>query len=108
MLDYYAIGQRIRLARKTKFLSQEKLAEKISISPTHMSHIETGDTKLSLQVIADISDVLNISIDELIHGNTVQTNDNNIQSLLNSFSADALRSISLLADNIKLLVDKKI
>ena len=52
-MDYYAIGQRIRYYRKTQGLSQEQLAEKVDISTTHMSHIETGNTKLSLQVFCD-------------------------------------------------------
>lgn len=48
MMDYYAIGQRIRKIRKAHKLSQETLSERIGISVTHMSHIETGNTKLSL------------------------------------------------------------
>ena len=47
MMDYYAIGQRIRKIRKAHKLSQETLSERIGISVTHMSHIETGNTKLS-------------------------------------------------------------
>ena len=46
-MDYYAIGQRIRKFRKAHRLSQDELAERIGISVTHMSHIETGNTKLS-------------------------------------------------------------
>ena len=38
-LNYYEIGQRIRRYRKACGLSQEQLAEKVAISPTHMSHI---------------------------------------------------------------------
>lgn len=47
-MDYYKIGQRIRKIRKAHGLSQEDLAERVDISTTHMSHIETGSTKLSL------------------------------------------------------------
>lgn len=42
------------------------MAEKIGISVTHMSHIETGNTKLSLPVLVDISNVLEVSTDELL------------------------------------------
>lgn len=41
-MNYYEIGQRIRKYRKASELSQEQLAEKVGISVTHMSHIETG------------------------------------------------------------------
>ena len=36
MMDYYAIGQRIRKIRKAHKLSQETLSERIGISVTHM------------------------------------------------------------------------
>lgn len=65
-MDYYAIGQRIRNKRKLSMLSQEELAEKIGISTTHMSHIETANTKLSLQVLVNIAEALQVSTDELL------------------------------------------
>ena len=66
MIDYYEIGQRVRKFRKAYGLSQEELAEKIGISTTHMSHIETGNTKLSLQVLVDLSLALEVKTDELL------------------------------------------
>ncbi len=66
-MDYYMIGQRIRKVRKACGLSQEQLAEKIGISVTHMSHIETGNTKLSLTVLVDLSEALQVSTDELLY-----------------------------------------
>ena len=54
-MDYTAIGKRIRAKRKQKDLSQEELAEMVNISTVHMSHIETGYTKLSLPVLVDIA-----------------------------------------------------
>ena len=66
-LDYAAIGRRIRNYRKEKGYSQEKLAELINISTTHMSHIETGGTKLSLAVFAAICEVLSVQADHLLH-----------------------------------------
>lgn len=65
-MDYYAIGQRIRKYRKAKGLSQEQLAEIVDISTTHMSHIETGNTKLSLQVFVDLAEALQVNVDSLL------------------------------------------
>ena len=65
-MDYAEIGQRIRWYRNLRNLSQEQLAEKVDISTTHMSHIETGVTKLSLQVLVDISVALDTSTDSLL------------------------------------------
>ena len=65
-MDYYAIGQRVRRFRKAQNLSQEQLAEMVNISKTHMSHIETGNTKLSLQVFCDLASALHVSADDLL------------------------------------------
>lgn len=66
-MNYEQIGMRIRFFRQRKGLSQEQLAELANISVTHMSHIETGNTKLSLPVFVSISEALGIRADELLH-----------------------------------------
>lgn len=65
-MNYSEIGQRIRKYRKANNLSQEQLAEKIGISITHMSHIETANTKLSLPVLVNIAEELNVRTDDLL------------------------------------------
>ena len=57
-MDYCAIGQRIRKIRKAHGLSQEELAEKVGTSTTHMGHIETGNTKLSLPIFVELAKAL--------------------------------------------------
>ena len=66
-MDYYAIGQRIRKIRKAQGFSQETLAEQAGISVTHMSHIETGNTKLSLPVLVDLAEILDVRTDDLLY-----------------------------------------
>ena len=66
-MDYYAIGQRIRKFRKALGFSQETLAKKVNISTTHMSHIETGNTKLSLPVLVALATVLEVRTDDLLY-----------------------------------------
>lgn len=60
---YIRIGLNISLQRKLKKITQIELAEKIGISRTHMSNIEAPNmvTPVSLEVIFDICEVLNIS-----------------------------------------------
>ena len=71
-LDYYQIGQQIRKIRKAHGLSQEELAEKVGISTTHMSHIETGNTKLSLPVLIQIAEALEVQTDFLLNPVPIQ------------------------------------
>ena len=67
-IDYYKIGQRIRKYRKACGISQEMLAEKVDISTTHLSHIETGNTKLSLIVLVKLASALSVSTDDILSG----------------------------------------
>lgn len=62
-LDYKAIGKRIKIARIQAELSQEALAEKADLSPTHMSNIENANTKLSLPMLISIANALSVSAD---------------------------------------------
>ncbi len=48
-LEYKAIGKRIKIARIKADLTHEKLSEMIGVSPTHLSNIETGTTRVSLK-----------------------------------------------------------
>lgn len=64
-LKYKYLGLNIAYYRKERGLSQMQLAEKINISRTHMSRIETADCAVSLDVVFDICDVLNITPSKL-------------------------------------------
>lgn len=65
-LDYKAIGKRIKIARIKADLTQEKLSEAVGVSPTHMSNIETGTTRVSLTTIVGIANALKITCDDLL------------------------------------------
>lgn len=68
-LDYKAIGKRIKIARIKADLTQERLAELIDISPTHLSNIETGTTRVSLNTIISIANALSVTGDDLLCDN---------------------------------------
>lgn len=64
-IDYKDIGARIREQRLILDLKQERLAEIADLSLTHMSHIETANTKLSLPAFHKLSWALDTSMDQL-------------------------------------------
>ncbi len=63
--NYKQLGLNIAYYRKAKGFSQIQLAEKINISRTHMSRIETADCAVSLDVIFNICDALEIKPNKL-------------------------------------------
>lgn len=110
-MDYYKIGQRIRKIRKAHGLSQEELAEKIDISTTHMSHIETGNTKLSLPVLVDIAAALDVRTDDLLESNQTAAASvalDEIAAVLEQCSANQTKVIVDLVKAVKLSLDKRL
>jgi len=97
-MDYYAIGQRIRKFRKSRGLSQEELAEKIGISTTHMSHIETGNTKLSLPVFVDLASVLEVRADELLSDSNPGTRSAAIEEIIHILESCSTQQIRIIED----------
>lgn len=75
LTNFKIIGLRIKEFRLERQLTQADLAEKIDMSATYMSHIETAKRKASLESLLRISNALDITIDRLLSGN--QTNDLN-------------------------------
>ena len=54
------LGLNIAYYRKQRGMSQLQLAERVNISRTHMSRIETADCAVSLDVIFDICSALGV------------------------------------------------
>lgn len=67
-IDYQLIGQRIAGCRKSRKITQERLAEYMDVSIAFVSKIERGKTQLSLERLVQICHFLDISPGELITG----------------------------------------
>ena len=107
-MNYCKIGEKIRKYRKAKGLSQEKLAEEAAISVTHMSHIETGNTKLSLSVCVDIARALEVQVDDILFDSPIEKSRIlfEIDDLLASCSANELKVIIEIIKATKISMDK--
>lgn len=66
--EYKSIGQTIKKYRKLRGLTQEQLADMVCISISYPTKIEAPncDQPFSLEVILDISEVLDISVHQLL------------------------------------------
>ena len=107
-MDYYKIGQQIRKYRKAHGLSQEQLAEQIGISVTHMSHIETGNTKLSLPVLVDLAKTLETSTDDLLCEKSPErkTSMNELSEILECCTTQQIRIITDIVKATKITLEK--
>ena len=100
-MNYYEIGQRIRKFRKACGISQERLAEAVGISSTHMSHIETGNTKLSLPVLVGISEILEVQTDALLYDRPHITKTSLADEIASILDSCPSRDMLILLDTLK-------
>lgn len=100
-MDYYAIGQRVRRFRKALGLSQETLAEKINISTTHMSHIETGNTKLSLPVLVALANVLEVRTDDLLYDASPSSRTSSINGIMQILDSCTKQQLQIIEDVLR-------
>lgn len=100
-MDYYAIGQRIRNVRKAHRLSQEELAGAVGISVTHMSHIETGNTKLSLAVLVDLAAVLGVRTDDLLYDSEPMARSAALDDIIQVLDGCTTQQIQVIEDLVK-------
>lgn len=65
-IDFKLIGNRIKEFRKACGKTQQDLAADIYVSAGYISQIERGLTKVNLETLSEIADILNCDIAELI------------------------------------------
>lgn len=69
ILNYESIGNRIKRYRIDKDISQEDLAQIVNVNFRHISNIELGRRRASLELIVLIANALEVSADDLLTDN---------------------------------------
>ena len=103
-LNYKAIGKRIKISRIKSDLTQERLAEIVGVSPSHMSNIETGTTRVSLTTIVAIANALYVTVDDLLCDSLAAARapfEKDIADILEDCSEYELRMISDMVKALK-------
>lgn len=109
-IDYESIGRRIKAARISLDMTQERLAEKVNLSPSHLSNIETGTTKVSLSTIVKLANALHVSVDSLLADSVVQSKavfEQDIQTILSDCDDYEIRVIADIAAATKKTLRKE-
>ena len=65
-VNYINLGKRIRYFRRLRGYTQEDFAFELNTSPAHVSNIERGIKKPSLQKLLEICSILNITLNDLL------------------------------------------
>jgi len=86
-IDYEAIGARIKAARLQSGLTQKNLAEKLCVSPRRIGGAEKGISKISLDLLADLSVALDRDITFFITGMQISSENYLEPEIREAFSA---------------------
>ncbi|MDO5398006.1 MAG: helix-turn-helix transcriptional regulator [bacterium] len=81
---FLKIGQRIQYYRQKANLTQEKLAEKIGLTPNHLSRIESGRHNPYFETIMLAAKELDVPIDAFLE----DIDDNYINTFLQMMKSD--------------------
>ncbi len=108
-IDYCYIGKRIREFRINKGWTQAKLAERSGVEPSNISHIERGATKLSLPTLVNISNALNVTLDELVYDSLIKSSHVScsiIDELLSDCTSDEIKALTEVLKTTKSVLRK--
>ena len=97
-VDFYALGHRIQKKRKAQNKTQENLAESVSVTVGYISQIERGITKVNLEMLSNIAEVLGCNISEFL-SDTVKLSNN---YLFDEFN-ECIKKLS--PENRKILIE---
>ena len=93
-LDSKKMGERIAIIRKECHLTQDELAERLNVTPKHISHVERGKSNFSLQQLASFCEETECSMDYIVFGDnnnaTISKLPDGIIDILNGSSADRI------------------
>ena len=94
--DYKALGKWIRIARINADMTQDRLSTMLEMSPSHMSNIETGSTRISLTALVSIANALGVTVDDLLYDSIVRARpqlERDIQQIVDSCDDYELRVV---------------
>ncbi len=78
-LDMSAFAERLKLLRKSRSITQARLAKLLEIDPRAYSRWERGDNVPHVDTLVKIADILQVTLDELV-GRSEPSNDLKIRN----------------------------
>lgn len=79
--DPKEFGKRMKEARNRKGLTQERLAEMLGVDRLHVNRLEKGAKACSIDLLIDISQLLDVSTDYLLKGTPVISSNARVRML---------------------------
>lgn len=101
-MDWIKLGRNVKYARARKGYTQAEVAELTGYSVQHLSHIENGTTKMSIDFMIALANTLEVSLDELFYDSlTIHKINDGYATILDGCSFEEKELISKVAIVIK-------
>ena len=103
-IDFKRVGRRIHDARERMGMTQQRLSDEVDCESRHISAIETGVRRPSIDMLAKISEALDTSVDYFLmdapHISRQYFIDTEIKAKLNRCSPETLRVVNVMLDSL--------
>lgn len=99
-LNFSLIGQRIKEVRCEKKLTQEYLARATNVNTSHISNIETNKVKVSLTLLVNICNAMDVTLDYLLQNeyhNPTSATEKELLNIIKDMEADKLETLLKIA-----------
>lgn len=90
-LDFKMIGMKIKERRQSQGITQEYIANRLDVNPSHISNIECGRANPSLTALVRIADILECSVDYFISGEYTYKIDSTKEKTIDEQIMDKLK-----------------
>ncbi len=87
------IGERVKKAREHINMTQEKLSEKIDVSPQYISDLERGVVGVALPTLKNICITLGVTSDSLLFGETEKADTSVIEDCCRRLSPEQIKCV---------------
>lgn len=105
-VDYKVIGTRIKAKRKAIKLTQEEIAEKLDVTVGYISQVERGVTKINLDLLCRIGNILDCDIAYFVSGASAEQSSYLAEEFANKFSQLTKDQKQLIISLIELQLSK--
>jgi transcriptional regulator with XRE-family HTH domain len=104
-LDSVAFGKRVKEARVEIKLTQEKMAKMLSISVSHVRHIESGNRVPGLRMFAEMCDISHVSPGRLMQDSVGKTERDELKMLDEQMKSMNAKYLKLTTDMVSVIAE---
>lgn len=101
------IGTRIQKIRKSKGMTQDRLAEDVNISPKYLSSIERGRENPTLNTIIQLSDSLDVELEDFFESVKLESPEISRKMIIDLLDKADPEQLKMFYKIVAVIIEKK-